>query len=209
VTDANRLSRSGTVMAKLSMVGDLLALQLLFLLCSLGVVSLVPAAFALQRVLPDAIGQEHAGLARRFWQQLRWAFRRFWLAGLGLYVGSLALAFGIAFWFSTGGPIRVLALAVLLPLTGLVVGLYLSALAVLPQAGDDATPRSLFRAANLFLLKRSLAVAGGVIGLATWLLLLARLPTLFIVGSCLVPALLAYWMSRTTTVKGEQAGRQS
>ena len=46
MTDANRLSRSGTVMAKLSMVGDLLVLQLLFLLCSLGVVTLVPAAFA-------------------------------------------------------------------------------------------------------------------------------------------------------------------
>jgi uncharacterized membrane protein YesL len=209
VTDANRMSRSSTLMAKLSMVGDLLVLQLLFLLCSLGVVTLVPAAFALQRVLPDAIGQEHVGLARRFWQQLGWAFRRFWLVGLGLYVGSLALAFGIAFWFSTGGPIGVLALAVLLSLTGLVVGLYLSALAVLPQVGDEATPRSLFRAATLFLLRRSLAVAGGVIALATWLLLLARLPTLFIVGSGLVPALLAYWMSRTTTVKGGKADRQS
>jgi uncharacterized membrane protein YesL len=207
VTEANRVSRTTTsVMAKVSLVGDLLMLQLLFLICSVGIVTLVPAAFALQRVLPDAIGQEHPALMRRFWRQLRWAFRRFWLAGLGLYVGSIALVTGIFFWISTNGPIRFVALVVLIPLTGLLVGLYLSALAVLQEVGDDITPRTLLQTANMFLLRRSLAVAGGVIGLATWLLLLVKVPTLFIVGSGLVPALLAYFIGRTTTKKTEQDG---
>ena len=89
----------------------------------------------------------------------------------------------------------------LVPLTGMIVGLYLSALAVLPDEPEDSTAKSLFRAANLFLLRRSLAVAGGVIGLATWFLLLARLPTLFVIGSGLIPALIAYWISRTTTTR--------
>jgi uncharacterized membrane protein YesL len=166
-----------------------------------GVVTLFPAAFALQRTLPYAIGQEHPALLRRFWNEFKWAFSRFWLIGLGLYAGAVALAFGLLFWASTDGPIRIFALAVLVPLTGMVIGLYLSALAVLPECTDETTPRSLFRAANLFLLRRSLAVAGGVVGLITWFLLVGRLPTVFVIGSGLVPALLAYWISRTTTVR--------
>jgi uncharacterized membrane protein YesL len=192
------VGRTNVVLSKLSMIGDLLMLQLVFVVCSFGIVTLYPAAFALQRVLPEAIGQEHPHLMRRFWRQLKWAFPRFWLAGLGLYAGSIALAFGLFFWAQTGGPIRIAALAVLIPLTGMIVGLYLSALAVLPQAGEDITPRSLFRAANLFLLQHSLGIAGGVIALLTWFALLSQLPTLFLVGSGLVPALLAYWISRTT-----------
>jgi uncharacterized membrane protein YesL len=189
------------VLSKLSMVGDLLMLQLAFLLLSVGVVTLYPAAFALQRVLPEAIGQEHPALMRRFWTQFKWAFKRFWAVGLALYFGSIALAFGLFFWASTDGPIRFAALAILVPLAGMVVGLYLSALAVLPDADEATTSRTLFRAANLFLLRHSLAIAGGVIAIATWFLVLARLPTLFVVGSGLVPALLAYWISQTRQKK--------
>jgi uncharacterized membrane protein YesL len=198
VSDAGGVSRTNAVLSKLSVIGDLLMLQLAFLVCSVGIVTLYPAAFALQRVLPEAIAQEHPALMRRFWRQFKWAFGRFWLAGLGLYVGSIALAFGLLFWASTAGPMRIVALAILIPLTGMIIGLYLSALAVLPEAPEDSTPKSLFRSANLFLLRRSLGVAGGVIGLFTWFALLSRLPTLFIIGSGLVPALLAYWISRTT-----------
>ncbi|TWD80958.1 putative membrane protein YesL [Kribbella amoyensis] len=198
-------SRTNVVMAKLSIVGDLLLLQLLFLVLSFGIVTLFPAAFALQRVLPYAIGQEHPALLRRFWTEFKWAFRRFWLTGLGLYFGGVALAFGLLFWTSTGGVIRYFALAVLVPLTGMIVGLYLSALAVLPDAGDETTPRALFRAANLFLLRKSLPIAGGVVALATWFLLVARLPTVFVIGSGLVPALLAYWISRTPAKRQEKS----
>ena len=201
MSETGGAGRTGAVLSKLSMIGDLLMLQLAFLVCSVGIVTLYPAAFALQRVLPEAIGQEHPGLLRRFWRQLKWAFPRFWLAGLGLYFGSIALAFGLFFWASTNGPIRIVALVILVPLTGMIIGLYLSALAVLPDAPGDSTPRSLFRAANLFLLRRSLAIAGGVVGLATWFALLTRLPTLFVIGSGLVPALLAYWISRTTNAR--------
>lgn len=188
--------RTNTVMAKLSMIGDLLMLQLVFVVLSFGIVTVFPAAFALQRVLPDAIRQDRPSLLRWFFKQFVWAFKRFWLVGLGLYFGGVALAFGLAFWANSGGGLRIFALAVLIPLTGMIVGLYLSALAVLPDAGDETTTKSLFRAANLFLLRRSLPVAGGVIGLFTWYALLARLPTLILVGSALVPALIAYWLSR-------------
>ncbi|GAA1602848.1 hypothetical protein GCM10009789_66080 [Kribbella sancticallisti] len=201
MSETSGAGRTGAVLSKLSLIGDLLMLQLAFLVLSFGIVTLYPAAFALQRVLPEAIGQEHPALMRRFWRQFKWAFKRFWVAGLALYFGSIALAFGLFFWASANGPIRIAALAILVPLTGMIVGLYLSALAVLPDAPEDSTSRTVFREANLFLLRRSLAIAGGVIALATWFLLLTRLPTLFVVGSGLVPALLAYWIARTTTTR--------
>ncbi|GAA0934256.1 hypothetical protein GCM10009554_20110 [Kribbella koreensis] len=196
--------RTNAVLSKLSVVGDLLMLQIVFLVLSLGIVTLYPAAFAFQRVLPDALSQEHPQLLRRFFRQFRWAFPRFWLSGLALYFGSIALAFGLIFWANANGPIRVVALVILIPLTGMIVGLYLSALAVLPAAPEDSTPKSLFREANLFLLRRSLGVAGGVIGLFTWFALVSQLPTLFAIGSGLVPALIGYWISRSRTVPAKK-----
>jgi len=196
--------RTNTVVAKLSMIGDLLMLQLVFLVLSAGIVTLFPAAFALQRVLPDAISQDRPSLLRRYFREFLWTFRRFWLSGFGLYVGGIALAFGLAFWAYSGGAVRIFALAVLIPVTGMIVGLYLSALAVLPEAEADTTnAKTLFRAANLFLLRRSLPVAGGVVGLFTWFALLSQVPTLFVVGSGLVPALIAYWISRPSRKTSE------
>ena len=46
--------------------------------------------------------------------------------------------------------------------------------------------KELFRSANLFLLRRPLPVAGGVVVLLTWFALASQVPTLFVVGSGLV-----------------------
>ena len=189
-------SRATSVMAKLSMVGDLLMLQLVFLVLGFGIITLFPAAFALQRVLPDAISQDRPALLRRFFKQFGWAMRRFWLSGFALYAGGVMLAFGISFWAYSGSAARVFALAILIPLTGMILGLYLSGLAVLPSADDTATMKTLFRSANLFLLRRPLPVAGGVVVLLTWFALASQVPTLLLVGSGLVPGLTAYWLSR-------------
>jgi len=187
--------RTNAVLAKLTVVGDLLLLQLTFLVISAGIITLFPAAFALQRVLPEAIAQDRGGLMRLYFREFGWAFKRFWLSGFGLYVGGVLLAFGLAFWANAHGPVRVFALAILIPLTGMIMGLYLSGLAVLRDAGSDATMKTLFRQANLFLLRRSLPVAGGVILLLTWFALASQVPTLLVIGSGLVPALIAYWLS--------------
>jgi hypothetical protein len=106
------------------------------------------------------------------------------------------LAFGLSFWANAHGPVRIFALAVLIPLTGMILGLYLSGLAILPAAPETSTFKSLFRSANLFLLRRPLPVAGGVVVLLTWFALASQVPTLLLVGSGLVPALTAYALSR-------------
>ena len=193
--------RTNAVLSRLSVIGDLLMLQLVFLVLGFGIITLFPAAFALQRVLSDAINQERPALLRRYFQQFGWAMRRFWLPGIALWLGSVMLAFGLAFWSFSGGPVRIFALAILIPLTGMILGLYLSGLAVLPEAAEDATMKTLFRSANGFLLRRPLPVAGGVVVLLTWFALAANVPTLLVIGSGLVPALTAYTMSRTRREK--------
>jgi len=191
-----KAGRTSTVLGKLAVVGDLLMLQLVFVVISLGILTLFPAAFAMQRVVPDAISQEKPKLLRRFFHEFGWAMKRFWLPAFGLWVGGVMLAFGISFWAYADGPVRIFALAVLIPLTGMILGLYLSGLAILPEAPETATFKSLFRSANLFLLRRPLPVAGGIVVLLTWFALASQLPTLLVVGSGLVPALTAYALSR-------------
>lgn len=195
------VGRTNTVMAKLSTIGDLLMLQLVFLVLGFGIITLFPAAFALQRVLPDAISQDRPRLLRRYFKEFGWAMRRFWLTGFGLYAGGVLLAFGLSFWAYSGGAARVFALAVLIPLTGMILGLYLSGLAVLPDAPETATMKTVFRSANLFLLRRPIPVAGGVVVLLTWFALASQVPTLLVVGSGLVPGLTAYWLSRVRREK--------
>ena len=90
----------------------------------------------------------------------------------------MLLAFGLSFWANADGPARIFALAVLIPLTGMILGLYLSGLAILPAAPETSTVKSLFRSANLFLLRRPLPVAGGVVVLLTWFALSSVVPTL-------------------------------
>ncbi|GAA1599901.1 hypothetical protein GCM10009804_65680 [Kribbella hippodromi] len=197
-------SRTNTVLAKLSVAGDLLMLQLVFLVISFGIVTMFPAAFALQRVLPDAISQDRPKLVRRFFREFSWAMKRFWLSGFGLYAGGLMLVFGISFWAYASGPMRIVALAVLIPLAGMVLGLYLSGLAILPDAPVESTLKTLFRSATTFLMGRPLPVAGGVVVLLTWFALASQLPTLLFVGSGLVPALMAYALGRTRREKSSE-----
>jgi uncharacterized membrane protein YesL len=196
-----KAGRTNTVLSRLGVVGDLLMLQLVFVVISLAILTLFPAAFALQRVVPEAISQEKPKLLRQFFGEFRWAMKQFWLPGFGLWTGAVLLAFGISFWANAQGPVRIFALAVLIPLTGMILGLYLSGLAILPGAPTTATFKSLFRSANLFLLRRPLPVAGGVVVLLTWFALSAVVPTLLLVGSGLVPALTAYALSRTPREK--------
>ncbi|MGW6196214.1 DUF624 domain-containing protein [Kribbella sp. NPDC055110] len=190
-----KANRTSSVLSKVSVVGDLLMLQLVFVVISLGILTLFPAAFAMQRVVPDAISQERPKLLRRFFKEFRWAMKQFWLPAFGLWVGGVLLAFGISFWANAHGPMRIFALAILIPLTGMILGLYLSGLAILPAAPETSTVKSLFRSANLFLLRRPIPVAGGVVVLLTWFALASVVPTLLLVGSGLVPALTAYTLS--------------
>ena len=96
----------------------------------------------------------------------------------------------------TGKSSSVSANEVFRPATSVVSTVVSIGAAQLKLSSHTATFKSLFRSANLFLLRRPLPVAGGVVVLLTWFALASQLPTLLVVGSGLVPALTAYALSR-------------
>ncbi|MFC0624958.1 hypothetical protein [Kribbella deserti] len=188
--------RGETAFSVLSTIGDVLLLQVLFLLTCVGVVTIIPGAIAVQRALPEALAQEHPAIARLYWRNLRWAVRNFWHFGLGVCVVTVVLVFSLLFWASAGDPIRLIGLGVLVPVAGLLVALYLAFLAVVMTSAWETGPRQIGREAWLLVQRKPLHAAGSILLLSTWLLLLARLPTLVLVGTALVPAFLAWWLAR-------------
>ena len=65
--------------------------------------------------------------------------------------------------------------------------------------------KRLFRQANLFLLRRPLPSPAGWSCWLTWFALVSQVPTLLVVGSGLVPALIGYWISRTRNTGPEKS----
>lgn len=191
-----RRPRSVAVMAGLETVGDTLLLQVLFLLVSLPLFTLVPAAVALQRALRKTVIEGRPGVFRSFFREFAWAWPRLGYVGLAVPVAMVAAVFSILFWLATPGAAGVLALCVIIPICGIGAAAYVALLAASMAAEDGATRQELIRSTRSLVLTKALFLAGCVVVLATWLLLALRLPTLIPIGSGLVPALLAWLLVR-------------
>ncbi|WP_160141964.1 DUF624 domain-containing protein [Arthrobacter sp. SLBN-112] len=183
-------------MAALETVGDTLLLQVLFLLVSLPLFTIVPAAVALQRALRKTVIEERPGVARSFFGEFSWAWSRVGYLGLAVPVAMAAAVFSILFWLATPGAAGVLALCIIIPICGIGGAAYVALLAVSMVAEDDVTGPELVRSVRGLMLAKSLPLAGCVVVLSTWLLLAFRLPTLIPLGSGLVPAFLAWLLVR-------------
>jgi uncharacterized membrane protein YesL len=173
-------------------IGNLVLAQLVFFCCSLTVVLIVPAAVALQRTTEAVLVDREYAVLRAFGRQLPGAIRRYLLIGLLIDLLAVMLAFSLLFWVSARGPAAVAGLIAVVVLSGLLVGGYLCALA--ESTVEHPTLGTWLRAAYRRLLRQPLPSAAGVVIMATWFLLLARLPTAALVGTGLVPALLAHWL---------------
>jgi hypothetical protein len=251
-----RPARSLRIIAILGVAGDLLVLQLSWLVASLAVVTALPAAFALQRCVAErldeardddqageeprtpgawpsagpgsgsapgarvarsagvrppgsatgsAAGAGGAGGAgggwgdgtsgRGFFRRFVVALRTLWPLGIAAPVLLAIFVFSALFWISAEGLPRILALAVLLPLGGIGLAVYLGMLGASPALDERAGVREVARAGWAAVLARPLRAAGCIVLLVTWLLLMTRLPTLLLITSGVVPALAAYWLA--------------
>lgn len=188
--------KGAAVMNGLEVAGDVLLLQILFLVFSLPLVTVVPAAVALQRTFRQVILEDKPGSTRRFLTEFRWAWARVGLSGLLAAIFTATAAFSILFWLSTPGLLGMGALCIIIPLCGVAVAFYLALLAVVMEADPSATRRNLWDAVVNIVLTKPLPLGGCVLALATWGILALRLPTLIPLGSGLVPALLAWLLVR-------------
>jgi uncharacterized membrane protein YesL len=191
-----RLPRGTALVAGFEVVGDVLLLQLLFLLASLPLVTVAPAAVALQRSFRKTVLEDRAGITRSFFNEFKWAWKRIGIPGILVPMVAGLAAFSILFWISTPGVVGTVALCIIIPLCGLGAAAYIALLGAAMDTDDSATRRTLLDATLGIVLAKPLPLAGCVIVLATWLLLAIRVPTLIPLGSGLVPALLAWLLVR-------------
>lgn len=192
----NRPSLGARLFTATSVIGDVLLLQLYWLVVSLGVVTIVPASVALQRSLDDVLAEGRMDTSRVFFSRFVVALQRFWLIGVlaPILVGMYVIA--VLFWTSASGFSRIAALAFLLPLGGLAFSAYLATLSVTPRLSPNAGVRETASGGWDALASSPLAAAGCLVLMVTWLLLLSKLPSLSLIGLGLVPAFLALWLAR-------------
>jgi uncharacterized membrane protein YesL len=203
--DSEPASRTTRLLDLVAPIGNLLVAQLLFFCCALTIVLVVPAAVALQRTVHAVLTEQENAVARTFVRELPPAVRRFWAVGLAVDLLAVMITVSLFFWGSSSGPVALAGLVCLAVLGGLLLGGYLCALA----ESVPATPGigGWLRASLARLQRQPLLVAGCVVIMITWFLLLARLPTLAVIGTGLIPALLAHWLRHRDPVLTVDGGR--
>ena len=193
---SGRYATTTRALGILNRFGDVLVLQLCFAVASLGIVTVLPAAIALQRGLDEVLADGENASIRRFgvrtWQELR----AYWRLAVAVPVVALMLVVGILFWAAAADPMRLVALAFLLPIAGLALGLYVSGLATFVSSPARTSGRMRVALAWQRLRRQPLSAAACMVVMDTWFLLVSRLPTLGLIGSGIVPAFLAVWLLR-------------
>jgi hypothetical protein len=204
-------TRSARLLSVFEVAGDILLLQLLFVVASLPVVTMLPAALALQRSLAATFVEGRPRPAKVYWENFRWAMARSWKVAVLLPLFMIAAAASIFFWLAADGAVGSIALMILIPLYGMAVAGYVAVLAAVLETSAVETsaldtssldtgnamdgPGDWLRRAWALAPDRAMPLALSVVVMATWLLLLAKLPTLVLVGTGLVPAGLAWWVA--------------
>ncbi|WP_285725453.1 hypothetical protein [Psychromicrobium xiongbiense] len=180
----------------LVIVGDVLWLQLLFVTASLLVVTMFPAAVALQRSLRELLLEGHPRPMAVFWRNLVWAWQRTWKVALLPPMVLVAAVVSLLFWLAANSVVGVVALCIVIPLYGVALAAYLAVLASSTTAEREDSLRDWCAGARMLVRTRALPLALSIVVMGTWFLLLAQLPTLLLVGTGLVPAALAWWVAR-------------
>lgn len=191
-----RYSSTTRALGILNSFGEVLVLQLCFAVASLGVVTILPAAIALQRGLDEVLAGSESASIRRFAVRIWQEFRAYWRLSIAVPAGALVLIVGIFFWAAAADPMRLIALAFVLPIAGLALGLYVSGLATFISAPERTSGRRRIALAWQRLCRQPLSVAACMVVMVTWFLLVSRLPTVGLIGSGIVPAFLAVWLQR-------------
>lgn len=183
------------VVNAISAIGTALLLQLCFVICALPVITVVPAAIALQRSFADDRFGEKVGVVS-YLRHFASAWRQSWplgiiggLFGVGLIVGGL-------FWLSVHAPLGYVAVGTLSFLGGLIAATYLNLLSC-AERQRELEWRLLLARSRSVTAGRPLRSLFGIMVLGAWYFVLVSVPPLVLVGSGLVPMLIARYVVDT------------
>jgi hypothetical protein len=194
---------------------DLILLHLCFLVACLPVVTIVPAAIALQRSTDDVLVGQETVIVGTFYEHFRWAVRRFTVVSLLVLGYALLVAASLYLWSGFDGVVQAVGMSFALAFAALCTGLYLAGLAwtgsTTPRVGAgplrEESPagqdwRWLWHGARKRFADQPAPVLACVLIVFGWLLLFAWAPPLGLFGFGLVPALLAHWLNKVHTGQG-------
>ena len=178
--------RSDQAFHRVDAVGTGLVLQLSFLLAALPLVTIFPAAVALQRQWEDFRSGRVVGL-RTYPREFILAVRQTWWLGLALPIIASAFIVGVLFWrnilSTTGG----VATGILIGLGAVALAFYLALLTVAERRRGGSILPWFTEAGTVFLENiPRFAVATAVV-VCTWLVA-SLIPTLLIVTLGIIPA---------------------
>lgn len=188
-------TRPPRVLNTFVIAGDILLMQLLFVVAALPLVTMFPAAVALQRSFREVLVEGHPRITAVFWGNLVWSWKRTWKVAVIPPLFLVAAFTSVVFWLASDSRVGIVVLCVLLPMYGLAVAAYIAVLAASMSADHADSVRAWFTAAMLLARDRAIPLAISIVVMATWFLLLGKLPTLSLVGTGLVPAGLAWWVA--------------
>jgi uncharacterized membrane protein YesL len=185
VKESKFLAASGTI-------ATYVVLNVCFLIACLGVITVLPAAVALQRTLPAKGEDLPSRPARDFVSAFRQAWRQGWPLGCALPFLAVGGFVAVFFYLASAPAVGIPALLVLVPLLSLATAGYLALLEA-ARRHTDGNWRSWSRSVPSLLLARPLQAAAAVLLLATAAALASRLPTLLPIGCGIAPALIVRW----------------
>lgn len=117
-----RLSLDNPVLDYMNTVVQFIALNLVYLICCLPVVTIGPATAALYQVTLREARREHGYLIRKFFQHMKEMF----VQGMATFLFFAALlsvaVYALVFWFALGAPMASAAFTVTVLLTVIVFG---------------------------------------------------------------------------------------
>jgi hypothetical protein len=176
------------VVSMLDTVGNALILQLAFLAFSIPLVTALPAAVALQRQLADLQLGERTGFGP-FGKEFVRSWKSSWQLAIVALIAAIAFLVAIPFWYSASFPFSRAGLGFLVCLLGLAGSLYLNILRAAEVARQARWPDWLAIGFG-HLVGHPLRSLCGLVLLFAWLVTLAYVPTLVLVGSGIVPAMI-------------------
>lgn len=192
---ANPAQRPPKLLQAFTTMGDVLYLQILFVVAAIPVVTILPTAIALQRSLRAVMVEGKPKVTAQFIIELKWALAKTWRIAIVLPLLMIAGFTSIVFWASAHSTVGTIALSILLPLLGLATASYIAFLATAMMASHDSSFKDLARQTLAVAKKHPLQLAACIVVMTTWFMLLGRLPTMSLIGTGLVPAALAWWVA--------------
>jgi uncharacterized membrane protein YesL len=177
----------------LDRVGNLLILQLVFVGCSIPLVTVIPAAVALQRCLADLRRGDKTGVVP-FIHEFRRAWKQAWELSLGGTVLTIGLGVSIPFWYASGSGSGAgwLAVGFLTTLASVACALYLSILEQ-SEIQRDQDARQWLQPACQRVMAQPARAAGGVVLVVTWLAAANAVPSVLFLTTGLAPAYFAHF----------------